>query len=398
MHVDTPPLSRRILNVKSSPTVALNAKAKALAKEGAKVLSFAVGEPDFATPKAVVEKAIESLNAGRTKYGPAGGSPEFRQAIAAKLKRENNLTFAPEDIVVGIGAKELLFHIFLAITNEGDEIIVPTPCWVSYPDQVIAAGGKPVLLPLPNDIAKEPVSIDAIDKAATKNTRAIVLNSPNNPTGYMFDKSLLDELGRYLRDKPWWIVADEIYEYLAFDKPHVSLLELYPELKPRFIYVNGMSKGYAMTGWRVGYTAGPAAAMKLVRDLQSHSSTCLPPFIEDAATFAITQGRALLAAEVVTMRKRRDLATTMLKKIPGVAFVEPHGAFYLFIDVRPALAKAKTPLTSMQLSEFLLTKHHVAVVPGEAFMAPGFLRFSYATDEQSIAAGLERFAKALQEL
>lgn len=385
-------LSRRILAVKTSPTVALNAKAKALAKDGIKVLSFAVGEPDFPTPQSVVEKAEAALRAGRTKYGPAGGSPEFRSAIAAKLQRENGLTFAADDIVCGVGAKEILFHIFLALINEGDEVLVPSPYWVSYPDQIIAAGGKPVLLPLPEDIAGEPLSIDVIKKYATPRTVGIVLNSPNNPAGYMFDYKLLKELGEFLETKPWWVVSDEIYEYLAFDKPHTSLLKVAPGLKDRFFHVNGMSKGFAMTGWRVGYAAGPAPAMKLVRDLQSHSSTCLPPFIEDAAIYAIGQGPALLAEGIKTMKRRRDLALSLIAKIPGVKCVAPHGAFYLFLDLR-----AKTKDT-FAFSDRLLLKHHIALVPGEAFGAPGYLRLSYATDEKTIEEGLKRLGDAVSQL
>ena len=391
-------LSRRILQVKTSPTVALNAKAKALGKEGIKVLNFAVGEPDFPTPASVVDKAIASLRAGRTKYGPAGGGPEFLAAISHKLERDNGLKFATNEIVAGIGAKEILFHIFLALLNDGDEVLIPSPYWVSYPDQVIAAGGKPVTLPLPKDVAAEPLSIADIKRLATPRTVAIVLNSPNNPAGSMMDPKFLEELGNFLVDKPWWIISDEIYEYMSFDKPHVSLLKLFPQLRDRFILVNGLSKGAAMTGWRVGYCAGPAAAMKLVRDLQSHSSTCLPPFIEDAATFAIGQGRDLLKDEIGVLKKRRDLAIGLLSKIPNVKFAQPHGAFYILIDVRDALAKAGGKLDTYALSERLLLEQHIALVPGDAFGAPGYLRFSYTCDEATIMAGLSKLGEGLANL
>ena len=393
-----PQLSRRILSVKSSPTVALNAKAKALAKEGAKVLNFTVGEPDFATPRAIVDVAIRALEAGRTKYGPAGGSPELRQAIAAKLKRENRLDYGADDVVVGIGAKEILFHIALAILNDGDEVLIPTPYWVSYPDQVIAAGARPVLLPPPADLGRTPLKIADLEKHATDRTAAVILNSPNNPAGYVYSRELLLELGAYLRDKPWWIISDEIYEYMAFDHPHYSLLELFPELKDRFILVNGLSKGFAMTGWRVGYCAGPAAVTKLVRDLQSHSSTCLPPFIDDAATFAVNQGPGLLADEIARLSRRRALAVDKIAQIPGVRYATPQGAFYLFLDLRDALARGKERLDSWAFGERLLLKHHVAAVPGDAFGMPGWMRFSLATDEATIADGLTRLATALKEL
>lgn len=391
-------LSRRILAVKSSPTVALNGKVKALGKQGIKVLNFGVGEPDFSTPASIVQAGIKALEAGRTKYGPAGGSPELRQAIAAKLERENHLKFSPDSIVVGIGAKEILFHCFLALLNEGDEVLVPSPYWVSYPDQIIAAGAKPVLLPLPDDIAKAPLSIEALERYATPKTVGIVLNSPNNPAGYMFDEGFLKELGAYLVTKPWWIISDEIYEYLAFDRPHRSLLEFYPELASRFLYINGLSKSFAMTGWRVGYVAGPDNIVKMVRDLQSHSSTCLPPFVEDAAVYALNQGKPLVSKEIALMKNRRDLAMQALAKIPGLRYVQPHGAFYLFIDVRSALSGKTQVKDAFGLSDYLLTKHHVAMVPGEGFGAPGFLRMSYATDEESIREGIARLGKALSEL
>ncbi|MCX6111566.1 MAG: pyridoxal phosphate-dependent aminotransferase [Proteobacteria bacterium] len=393
-----PPLSRRILRVKSSPTVALNAKAKALAKEGVKVYNFAVGEPDFPTPKAVVDKAIAALQAGRTKYGPAGGGAEFLQAISSKLKRENGLDFPPSQIVAGIGAKEILFHIGLALINDGDEVIIPSPYWVSYPDQVVAAGGVPVFLPMPEDPAAKPLDVNALKRAATDKTVAIVLNSPSNPAGTMYDERLLHELGTFLLTTNWWIISDEIYEYMAFDHPHVSLLKLFPQLAERFILVNGLSKGAAMTGWRVGYCAGPTAVMKMVRDLQSHSSTCLPPFIEDAATYAISQGNTLLKDEVGIMKGRRDLALSLLKKIPGVKVAQPHGAFYIFIDVRPALQQAKTKIDTFALSEKLLLEQHIALVPGDAFGAPGYLRLSYACDEATITGGLQRLAAGLSAL
>jgi aspartate aminotransferase len=390
--------SRRILNVKSSPTVALNAKAKALAKEGAKVLNFTVGEPDFPTHPAVVEKAITALKAGRTKYGPAGGSVEFREAIKAKLSRENHLNFPADDIVCGIGAKELLFHIFLALLNDGDEVLVPSPYWVSYPDQILAAGGKPVFLPVSQDMGEAPIRIADIERLATDRTVGIILNSPNNPAGYMFSEALTRELGQFLSDKPWWIVSDEIYEYMAFDRSHLSPLALFPSLQDRFIHVNGMSKGYAMTGWRVGYCAGPKGVMKLVRDLQSHSSTCLPPFIEEAATYAISQGPALLEKDLATLRKRRDLAAELAAQIPGVSFAAPQGAFYLFLNVKEALEHSKEKIDTFALAEKLLLKHHMALVPGDAFGAPGFLRLSYATSDAIITEGMGRLRTALKEL
>jgi aspartate aminotransferase len=216
----------------------------------------------------------------------------------------------------------------------------------------------------------------------------------------MYSKELLLELGAFLKTNDWWIISDEIYEYMAFDQKHHSLLSFFPELKDRYFYVNGLSKGFAMTGWRVGYVAGTGPAIKMVRDLQSHTSTCLPPFIEEAATFAIKQGKNLLAKEIEILNGRRHLAMGLLQDIKDVSFVEPHGAFYLFIDVRQALARSNRfkDQNTMRFSEELLSEHHIAVVPGDAFGAPGFLRFSYATDDKSITEGLTRLKKALQQI
>lgn len=381
------PLSKRILSVKPSPTIALNSRATALAKEGKPVISFAVGEPDFSTPSIVVDQAIQSLKAGKTKYGAAGGGIDLRQSISKKLKAENSLDFAPEQIVVGIGAKEILFHLMLSLLNEGDEVIIPSPYWVSYADQVIAAGGKPVALPLPEGFPAKGFDVSLIEKHATSRTVAVLINSPNNPTGYTFSKEELQALGKLLEKKDWWIISDEIYEYLAFERPHDSLLHLFPSLKDRFFYVNGFSKSFAMTGWRVGYVAGPKEAVDLVRSLQSHSSTSLPPFIEDAAIVAIQAGRALVEKEIQALNLRRKSAIEKVAKIPGLALVSPHGAFYLFIDIR---SKFKS---SMQFCEDLLNQHHVVTVPGEAFGAPGFFRMSYAVSESKLLEGLDRIQK-----
>jgi len=393
------PLSTRILSLSSSPTVALNAKAKQLKAEGYDVLNFAVGEPDFTTPQAIVDVAIKALNEGKTKYGPAGGGLPFRQAIANKLKRENQLNFDPADIVVGIGAKELLLHIFLATLNDGDEVIVPAPYWVSYSEQVKAAGAVPVIVPM-TESPKLGVNVEELEKYITKKTRLLVLNSPSNPSGSILTDEELRRFGVLAIKHDLLIISDEIYEYLSFDAPHTSLLKLMPELQGRFILVNGLSKGFAMTGWRVGYTAGPPSVMKLVKSLQSHSSTCLPPFIEEAATWATDQGPKLMAKEIEILKKRRDIAVACLEEIPDIKFFKPEGAFYVFVDVRPALTKSSKfkDDDTLAFGEYLLMDHHIACVPGEAFGTPGFLRFSYATNEENIREGLSRLKTALSTL
>lgn len=391
-------LSQRFSRLKPSPTLALDARAKELGRQGTKVYNFSVGEPDFATPELVVETAIEGLRAGHTKYGQSGGGVLLRQAIAAKLKRDNNLTFEPDQIVCGMGAKEILFHLALALLNEGDEVIVPAPYWVSYTTHIEAAGAKAVIVPMPKDLSQPGLTPDILAPFITSRTKAILLNSPNNPAGYVMDRTSIEKLGKFLADQKIWIISDEIYEYLAFDAPHVSMLQICPDLKDRFILVNGMSKGFAMTGFRVGYCAAPIPLAKLVRSLQSHSSTCLPGFIEDAAIAALNRGSALMADDVQLLKNRRDEAIRLLRNISGLKFVPPQGAFYIYMDVRDCLKDGRfAPDETMAFSEFLLEKHHVAMVPGDAFGTKGFLRMSYAVNNNDLRVGIERLAQALKE-
>ncbi len=392
-----PSLSQRISQLQPSPTVALNTKAKELAEQGHKVINFSVGEPDFTTPMPVVEAAIEALRQGKTKYGAAGGGLPLRKAIAAKLAQENQLIYQPSEIVVGIGAKEILFHLSLALINEGDEVLIPAPYWVSYTEHVIAAGGKPVVIPAPSEHSGPRLTPAMIAPYVTSRTKAIVLTSPNNPAGYTLSTAELRDLGQYLSDKPWWIISDEIYEYMSYEAPHVSLATLSPALRDRFILVNGFSKGYAMTGWRVGYMAGPAKVAEIVRTLQTQSSTCLPGFVEEGALKALSLGPLYMQDKMDLLKSRRDLAVRLLRDMPDVDMIPPTGAFYVFIDIRKVLAKS--PLysndNSLAFSARLLETSHVAMVPGEAFGTPGFLRLSYAVHEDVLQEGLRRLSLAL---
>lgn len=388
--------SKRISSLKPSPTLELNAKANKMKADGIKVLNFAVGEPDFATHPEVVKKAVEALEAGDTKYGPSGGSLLLRNAIVAKLARENGLTYSPDQIVCGMGAKEILFHLFLSLINEGDEVILTAPCWVSYIDHIKAAGGTPVVI-LPPE-GGPMINVDTIEKYATSRTKAFIICSPNNPAGYALSEAELKTLGTYLKSKNWWVISDEIYEYLSFDHPHHSVIKLTPELKERAVFISGMAKGYAMTGWRVGFAAGPKPLIDLIRNLQSQSSTCIPPFIEKASAWALDQGQALMKTQMQSLAIRRDLAVSCLEKVKYVKAIHPQGAFYLFVDIREALKLSSTPMTSLQFSQWLLSDFQVACVPGEAFEAPGFLRFTYAVSEDQIKEGLNRLDMAIKGL
>ena len=390
-------LSERLQKVQASPTLALNAKANALKKQGKPVCSFVVGEPDYDTPSIIVEALIQSIKKGRTRYGAAGGGLELRQAICTKLMRENQLAFSPEQIVVGIGAKEILFHLCLSLLNEGDEVLFLAPYWVSYGDQVVAAGGVPVIIPPPEAGVSIETQVEQIEAYCTTRTKAVIFNSPNNPAGYCFHPKTLEKIGAIAKRHDWWIISDEIYEYMSFDAPHVSLLNLFPELAPRFILVNGFSKGFAMTGWRVGYAAAPKEVAQVLRNLQSQSSTCIPGFIEDAALVAIEQGCGLMQKEIATLKHRRDLAYGLLCQFPGIQITKPEGAFYIFLDVREWLTSQKILpcTTSLELCAVLLDTFYLAFVPGEAFGAPGFIRLSYAVSESDIQEGISRLKKAL---
>ncbi|SMF78790.1 pyridoxal phosphate-dependent aminotransferase [Pseudobacteriovorax antillogorgiicola] len=393
-------LSKRISALKPSPTVALNGKAKELARAGHKVFNFAVGEPDFTTHPEIIDVAVQALKEGKTKYGPAGGSPQLKDAIIEKLKRDNKLSFKPEQIVVGMGAKEILFHLFLATLNEGDEVLIPAPYWVSYTAQVLAAGATPVIIPMPEDHQAPRLTPEMIAAHVSPKTKALILTSPNNPAGYVIKKDELLAIGEYLKDKPWWLVSDEIYEYMSFAEPHHSIGALVPELHDRYIIVNGLSKGFAMTGWRVGYMAGPEPVAKLVKTLQTQSSTCLPPFIELASVEALKRGANLMADKMDLLKGRKNLAQELINSMEDVSMVPPEGAFYIFIDVRDALDKAPgyENHNSFKFSEYLLDTHHVAMVPGEAFGVPGFLRLSYATSDEELKEGLSRLAQALKDV
>jgi aspartate aminotransferase len=390
--------SKRIQAIPGSPTVALNAKTMELQRSGVDVINFTVGEPDYPTPDIVVEAGINALRQGRTKYGSPGGGLPLRESIAKKFKTENNLTFHPDEIVAGVGAKEILFHLCLGLLNEGDAMMVTAPYWVSYTAHAQAAGAESIVVPTPTDFPKTRLDMKAIATAWKPNIKVFMLNSPNNPAGYVLSKDELAQLGAFLRDKDCWIISDEIYEYLTFDGDHLSLLNVCPDLKDRFILVHGVAKNFAMTGWRVGFACAPLPVAKMMRNLQSQSSTSLPPFVEDAAAKAFELGRPLVQMEMVVMKRRRELASSLIQTIPDIVCPKPDGAFYLFIDFRKILGRGTTPKTSMELAQVLLEKDHVALVPGEAFGSPGFIRLSYTCSEKKIQEGIERIKKAVSRM
>jgi aspartate aminotransferase len=395
-------LSQRALSAQPSPTLALTARAQELRQQGVDVLSFTAGEPDFDTPDFAKTGALEAIHAGYTKYTPTLGILPLREAIAEKFERENGLHYAPDQIVVSCGAKHSLFGAFMAILDPGDEVIVPTPCWVSYPEQVRLMGATPVFVPADETTDFLP-DYNALRCAITPRTKAIVLNTPCNPTGAVYDRKHLKEIASLALTHDLWIVADEIYEHLVYDgHTHASIGALGKEVFQRTITVNGVSKSFAMTGWRIGYLGAPMAVARAVSRLQDQMTSNACTIAQYAALAALREATPEWHQQLQAIfDRRRRLMVDGLNRIEGIRCWTPRGAFYVFANVTGLIGRTynRHPLTSAaEIAEFLLTTARVATVPGEGFCAPGYIRLSYATAEAVIEAGLERMAAAVQQL
>lgn len=388
--------SQRISQLPASPTLAISAKAKELAAAGHDVLNLSAGEPDFDTPEFIRRAACEALERGETRYTAADGTAELKQAIATKLKRENGLDYEDKEIIATSGAKHALFNASLAALNPGDEVLIPAPYWVSYPAQAQLVEALPVILPCPADHGFK-LTPETLDRAITAKTRMLVLNSPNNPTGAVYSKAELRALGEVLlRHENVLVVSDDIYEHLIYnpDKPFANIAMAVPDLRERTLVVNGVSKAYAMTGWRLGYAAGPAWLVGAMKKLQSQS-TSNPATASQAAAVAALNGDQ---TRVTDMRKafqdRRDRFVAGLNRVRGLSCAPPDGAFYAFVDCREAIA-ARGLKDDIAFADWLLDGPELAAVPGSAFGMEGFMRFSYACDQATLDATVERFGKAL---
>jgi aspartate aminotransferase len=394
-------LATRLKAIKPSPTLSLNAKAKALAAKGVDVASLAAGEPDFDTPNFIKDAAKAALDAGFTKYTPTGGIPELKAAIAAKLEKENKLTYSPEQVLVSCGAKHSLYNIFQALLSPGEEVVIFAPYWVSYPDMVRLADGEAVFVETQaqENYAPDPA---ALRKALTPRTRAVVINSPSNPTGAVLSEAALKGIADALRGHDCLVITDDIYEKLMYAPgPFKNIANVAPDLAARTVVVNGLSKAFSMTGWRIGYTAGPKeliAAMQMVQD----QSTSNPNSITQKAAVAALNGpQDELKKMVEVFQKRRDMLVKGLNAIKGVSCRSPEGAFYVFPDFGELIGKSYKghPITgSVQLSEILLEDFKVAAVPGEPFGAEGYLRMSFATSDAVIQKALGRIAELAASL
>jgi aspartate aminotransferase len=397
-------LADRLKTLAPSSTLAVQAKAKELRAKGVDVISFGAGEPDFDTPQRIKDAAIEAMRRGQTKYTEVGGIPELRAAVCAKLKRDNGLAYDPPEILVSVGAKHTLFNLVVALINPGDEVLVPAPYWVSYPEQVRMVGGVAVDVET-SEASGFDLDPDRLRAAVTPRTKLIVLNSPNNPTGAVFSPAALQAVARLAIERNLWIVSDECYEALTFEGRHVSVASLSPEVKARTIVVNTCSKAYAMTGWRIGYAAGDRTLIKGMTDVQSQVTSNPSSVAQWAAVEALTGPQDEVAKMAGEFDRRRRLIVAGLNALPGVRCVMPKGAFYAFANVSGLFGRtwqrpdgAVTLKSSVDVTGFLLEEARVAVVPGKDFGSDAHVRLSYATSDALISEGLARMGAALARI
>ncbi|MGB8699190.1 MAG: pyridoxal phosphate-dependent aminotransferase [Thermosynechococcaceae cyanobacterium] len=376
--------SERIAQVPASMTLAIVAKAKAMQADGLDVLGFGAGEPDFDTPEHIKEAAKQALDEGKTKYGPAPGEPQLRDAIARKLGRDNGLSYKADNIIVSNGGKHTLYNLFQAFLNPGDEVIIPAPYWLSYPEMVKLASATPVILQ--TDLEHHfKVTPEQLRQAITPRTKFFVFNSPSNPTGAVYTPDEIRALAEVILETEVWVISDEIYEKILYDGAvHLSMGSISPALWERTIVSNGFAKTYAMTGWRVGYMAGPVDMIQAMSRLQSHSTSNVCTFAQYGAIAALDGPQDCVAEMLDSFALRRQVMLDALNAIPGLECSQPNGAFYMFPSIR------KTGLGSQEFCAALLEAQQVAVVPGIAFGADDAIRLSYATDMDTIRQGMER--------
>jgi len=397
-------LADRLKTLAPSSTLAVQAKARELRARGIDVISFGAGEPDFDTPERIKNAALQAMRRGQTKYTEVGGVPELRAAVCAKLKRDNGLDYASDEILVSCGAKHTLYNLATALLNPGDELLVPSPFWVSYPEQARLLGAVPVAVET-REATGFDLDPDRLRAAVTPRTKLIVLNSPNNPTGAVFSRDALEAVAGLAVERGLWIVSDECYESLTFEGRHLSVASLAAEIKARTIVVNTCSKAYAMTGWRIGYAAGPRALIRAMTDVQSQVTSNPASVAQWAAVEALSGPQDEVAKMAGEFDRRRRLIIGGLNALPGVSCVMPKGAFYAFANVSGLFGRtwtrgdAYTTLkSSLDVTSFLLEAARVAVVPGLDFGSDAHVRFSYATSDALISEGLSRMKAAIATL
>ncbi|MGE5693416.1 MAG: pyridoxal phosphate-dependent aminotransferase [Candidatus Zixiibacteriota bacterium] len=381
--------------VKLSPTIAIGTRAAELASQGIDVISLSAGEPDFPTPADACEAGIQAIRDGFTKYTPNNGTLELRKAIALKLKNDNGLEYAPDEILVSNGAKQAFFNLLWALVSPGDEILIPQPYWVSYPDMacLIGAVSKFVSTPKENGFR---LTREALEKAWTPKAKVLILNSPCNPTGVVYSQRELDSFASFLAEKKIWAISDEIYEKIAYNSNAGSSIARSPRMKEKTIVVNGFSKAYAMTGWRLGYAAGPKDVIQKASAIQSHITTNASSISQKAGVGALKGDQKPVVEMANEFKARRDFLVEALRKLPRLSYPEPEGAFYLWIDVSAYLGGKVAD--SIELCRYLLEKYNVALVPGEAFGSPGYVRLAYAIQQGRLEEGVRRIIAGLSAL
>lgn len=395
-----PRISRRIAAIAESATLAVDAKAKALAAAGRPVIGFGAGEPDFPTPDYIVDAAVAACREAKWhRYTPAGGLPELKEAIAAKTARDSGYSVSAAQVLVTNGGKQALYNAFATLLDPDDEVILPAPYWTTYPESIMLAGGAPVIV-MTNEESGYLASIEQLEAALTSRTKALVFVSPSNPTGAVYPPELVKAIGEWALDKGIWVITDEIYEHLVYgDARFASMPALVPDLADRCVVINGVAKTYAMTGWRVGWMIAPADVTKAATNLQSHATSNVANVSQVAALAAVSGNLDAVHEMKVAFDRRRLLIVDLLNAIPGVTCPTPEGAFYAYPSVKGLMGKSidgAVVNSSAELAGVILDKVEVAVVPGEAFGTPGYLRLSYATSDQKITEGLARMHELLK--
>ena len=388
MSVQSPVLkiNRRVKDIVGSATLAITAKAKELKSQGQDVINFAAGEPDFDTPDSIKSAAIKAIQSGFTKYTPSTGTVELREAIAQKFKRDNNLEYKPSQIAVSCGAKHSIYNIIQILVDDGEEVLLPSPYWVSYPEMVKLAGG--VLKVLPTD-AKTHFKITAqqLAKSITSKTKLLIINSPSNPTGMVYAKKELEEIAEICVKNNIYVISDDIYEKLIYEtEKYTTIASLGKDIYDLTVTVNGVSKAYSMTGWRIGYCAGPQEIMSYINKFQDHTTSNPASISQAAALQALRESEESISAMNQEFKKRRDIMISAIDRIPEISYIKPQGAFYLFCD----FSKLGD---SQKIAEQILNEMKVAIIPGDSFGAPGFIRLSFATSENNIKEGVRRIGE-----
>ncbi|MGE5855655.1 MAG: pyridoxal phosphate-dependent aminotransferase [Syntrophaceae bacterium] len=394
-------IAKRAMAIKPSPTLATAAKAKAMKAQGIDVVDFGVGEPDFDTPENVKQAGIKAIQSGFTKYTPAGGTDELKEAVIDKFRKDNGLSYEKPQVLISCGAKHSLYNIAEALFDPGDEVIIPAPYWVSYPDQAILNDAVPVIIETRESEGFR-ISAAALDKAVTKKTKAIILNSPSNPTGLAYDRKTLEEVAAVALKHRVYVISDEIYEKLVYDGfEHVSIASLGKEIKDLTIVVNGVSKSHSMTGWRIGFAAGPKDVITAMANIQSQSTSNPTSISQKAAVEALRGPQEFIATMNAEFDKPRKYMVERLNRMPGVSCLMPVGAFYAFPNVSKLygkVANGKVIKNSSDLAGHLLEEGKVALVSGDAFGADAHIRLSYATSPENITKGLDRIEAVIKKL